>query len=125
MKVLVAEDSQDFREYIVDILKENFDFDIDTVDNGKEMLTHTFKTKYNIIISDIEMPGMSGVDAVNKMKEAKTIEKSCQVIFLSGYIRKYVHEAAENGFLLLEKPVSAETLIRNVQISMAAFKKVK
>ncbi len=64
--LLVVEDNQDMRFYIRKILAEKFQ--VIEAENGKEGLTRAFETIPDIIISDVMMPELSGIELTNRLK---------------------------------------------------------
>ena len=64
--ILIIEDNQDIRDYIQDNFAE--DFLVLNADNGKTGLELAFKNMPDIIISDIMMPEMSGLELCAKLK---------------------------------------------------------
>jgi len=64
--LLVVEDNQDMRFYISKILSEKFQ--VIEAENGKEGLTRAFEVIPDIIISDVMMPELSGIELTNRLK---------------------------------------------------------
>lgn len=64
-KVLVVDDQSIVRETIEDILNRE-GFDISSASSGEEALEMMHKEKFDILLSDIKMPGMSGLELVEK-----------------------------------------------------------
>lgn len=106
--VLYVEDNDILREKMTKILKMFFT-DIDTAINGINGLEMYMKKKYDLIISDIVMPELNGIELV---KSIKNVSKSQRIIFLSAYTEiKYLIEAIElgvDGFVF--KPIEYEKL---------------
>ncbi len=81
MKVLIGDDHSVVRKGLIQILKEAFPFaEITEASNGAEMFKLALKNTYEIIISDISMPGRSGIDFI---KEFKEIQPKTPVLILS------------------------------------------
>lgn len=96
---------------------ENSGFDVDTFTNSEEALQH-FKfreKKYSLIISDIRMPGVSGIQLA---KRIKSIDPSIKIILLTAFginkseFDKVMDYKNVDGFI--QKPVSMERLNREV-----------
>jgi len=68
--VLYVEDDPVIRQEFTHFLNRFF-FKVDTAANGKEGLNTALGYEYDLIISDIEMPYMSGLDMIEKIKEQK------------------------------------------------------
>ncbi len=64
--ILVVEDNEDIREYI----KQSFTdlYDVRTAENGKEGLERAFEIMPSLVVSDIMMPEMDGVEMTRRLK---------------------------------------------------------
>lgn len=79
--ILVVDDEPSFRE----IFKAKFStvgYRVETADNGEEGVRKAKELKPNLVLMDMKMPGMSGADAVLKLKEDSET-KNLKVVFLS------------------------------------------
>lgn len=105
----------DDEKLILEALKSVFDWGkmgvakIETARNGKEALEKVEWLQPDIIITDVKMPVMNGIDFTNRLRKQR---KSSKIIFLSGYDEfDYVKEAlAVNAAEYLLKPVNIDEL---------------
>jgi signal transduction histidine kinase/ligand-binding sensor domain-containing protein/CheY-like chemotaxis protein/AraC-like DNA-binding protein len=67
--VLLVEDNEDFRFYIKDNLKDSFN--IIEAENGKKGWQKALAQHPNLVVSDITMPEMNGIDLCHKIKNDK------------------------------------------------------
>ena len=80
-KVLIADDCvENFRIYDFYLKKENVDMEF--VEDGVDVLSCTSEGEYDLIFMDIEMPKMSGIEALQKIRK-KGVD--CPVVALSAY----------------------------------------
>jgi len=86
MKVLVVEDNVLNMELVLEIL-EALGFEAKGVEDGKEALGIIEKEQYDLIIMDIELPGMNGIEVKNYIKKKVSYEK-VPVIALTAYAMK-------------------------------------
>ncbi|GFG48028.1 UNVERIFIED_CONTAM: response regulator transcription factor [Streptococcus canis] len=90
---------------------------VQTAKSGKEALSYLAQNPVDVMISDVNMPGMTGLDLI---EAAKTYHPQLQTLILSGYQEfSYVQKAMEletKGYLL--KPVDKAEL----QAKMKQFK---
>ena len=78
-KLLIVDDDETVRQCIKLFLRN--DFDVYTSSNGYEALELQQKKEIKIIITDIEMPEMSGIELSGKLLEN---DSGCQIIAISG-----------------------------------------
>lgn len=83
MKIIVVEDEPKSREGILNILARNTEYEVAAVcGNGKEGLEAVKKIRPDLVISDIKMPVMGGLEMLEKILEEGI---SVQAILLTGY----------------------------------------
>jgi two-component system response regulator AtoC len=80
-RILLAEDDEIMRISVYDKLKQ-FGWQVDGVENGLEGADLLEKHDYNLVISDIRMPGMDGMKLLNKVKKAST---ETDIIIMTAY----------------------------------------
>jgi DNA-binding NarL/FixJ family response regulator len=115
IKIIICDDHQILVQGLKSLLKDNEDVEvIATVNNGQELL-ETIKTKKpDIVLLDIDMPVMDGLETMLKMKKT---DSSIKVITLTihsekNIIKKLVDNGA-NGYLL--KNVSKNELFEAIR----------
>jgi len=71
-------------------------------------------TSIQLVVSDVDMPGMSGYDLAQRLK---TIRPEVRIIFISGFAEEQLATAHETGLVaaFLSKPFSAQTLARTIR----------
>jgi len=77
--ILVVDDEQVMREFLADVLE---DFNVDKAADGDEAIEKLKKDKYDLIITDMKMPRVSGEEVV---KFAKETYPESKIIVISGY----------------------------------------
>jgi len=68
MRILLAEDEKEMSNALVAILKHN-NYSVDAVYNGADALDYGLSENYDVIILDIMMPKMSGIEVLEKLRE--------------------------------------------------------
>jgi signal transduction histidine kinase/CheY-like chemotaxis protein len=107
-RVLIVEDNADVRSFAVDLLRD-LGFDADVAASGQAALDIlSTGAKFDVIFSDVVMPGMSGVDFALTVRERLP---GMPIVLTSGYSHVLVEEG-RHGFPLLHKPYSAEDVAR-------------
>lgn len=104
MKILVVEDEEQNREFLVRFLREK-KFDVLEARDGEEALAIIEKEKVNLVISDISMPKMGGIEL------AEHLLKKIPVILMSGNWNNK-NQAAAMGIDFLTKPLFRDVLLR-------------
>lgn len=82
-KILIIEDSQDFLEILSTKLKKE-GFNIVTAENGELGVKAAKVENPSLILMDVQMPVMNGIDAFYKLKEDPAT-KDIKVVFLTNY----------------------------------------
>jgi len=85
-KVLVVEDNYLNMELVLEIL-ESLGFEAKGAEDGKEALSIIEKEQYDLIIMDIELQGMNGIEIRNNIRRKISYEK-VPVIALTAYAMK-------------------------------------
>ena len=85
-----------------------------TANNGKEALNHFYKDQFSLIISDIKMPEMDGVEL---LKQVKAMDPNMLVIMVTAYPElDLVVEAMRLGaYDFITKPVNLELVVHSVK----------
>jgi two-component system response regulator DesR len=107
IRVLLAEDQQMMRGALALLLRMEPDIDVVAeVGTGDEAVAAAARERPDVALLDIEMPGMSGLDAAAVLRATVP---SCKVLILTtfgrpGYLRRAM-EAGAGGFLVKDAPV--------------------
>jgi len=111
-KVLIVDDELIERKGLTKILKKEFQDEliIRSAENGKKAIEMTTTFNPNIVFMDIKMPGMTGIEA---MKKIKRFNSEINVVIISAFDSfKYAQEALNNNaYEYLLKPVKREDII--------------
>jgi two-component system response regulator AtoC len=106
IKVLVVDDEAIVREALGDWLKD-IDYQVFTAENGHKALEVIEKEKPGIMITDLVMPGMDGIEL---MKRAKAQQPNIEVIIITAYasIPTAITAMKEGAYDYIEKPFCPE-----------------
>ena len=80
-KILVIEDEDQVRQSYEDMF-DFFGYEVDSVSNGREGMSRITKTDYDIVVTDLNMPGMNGIEVLKYIKKKKPY---IEVIVITGY----------------------------------------
>ncbi|WP_026897552.1 response regulator [Daejeonella oryzae] len=122
IRILIADDHSVVRKGIIQIIEEDFPFSIvQEVNTGEELVKHALTSSWDIIISDISLPGRSGIDALHQIKSAKP---QLPVLILSMYPEEQygirVLKAGASGYLCKES--ASEVLVKAIHSILSGKK---
>ena len=81
-RILVLDDEPSILSYLKNVLCSE-GYDVETVDNGEEALEMIKNGKYRLLLCDIKLPGLSGIELYNELNGiASSLQK--RVIFITG-----------------------------------------
>jgi two-component system cell cycle response regulator DivK len=113
-RVLVVEDDFLNRLFFCDVLKEE-GFEVEPVADEREALARTEQFRPDLIVMDIHMPHISGVDIIKLLKANPSLAE-IPVLAVTGYVGKgeesEVRNAGAGGYL--PKPVSIAPFVAAV-----------
>jgi two-component system, NtrC family, response regulator AtoC len=126
LKTLIVDDEQELRKSVVSILKNtqlNVQFEIDEASNGQEALDKVKMQFYDLILMDVRMPEMDGLEA---LKEIKEHDPRTFVVIMTAHsnLNDAVAAIKDGAYDYLEKPVSPEKLTDIVKKSIEAHEMV-
>jgi two-component system, NtrC family, nitrogen regulation response regulator NtrX len=108
--ILIVDDEAGIRQSLKGVLEDE-GYKVAAVDSGESCLDTLRRRSFDVILLDIWLPGMDGLDALEKIRES---EGAPEVIMISGHgtIETAVRATKLGAFDFLEKPLSLEkTLI--------------
>ena len=113
--ILVVDDEEIIRSFLSEVLGE--DYDVNLAEDGGEAIEKIKEYRYDLIITDLKMPNVSGEEVV---KYACDIDPNYKVIVISGFSSLHtVSQSINNGACaFLSKPFSIKELIQTVASTM-------
>jgi DNA-binding response OmpR family regulator len=69
MRILIVEDHEPLAAAVATGLREER-YDVDIADNGNDALSQAAKTEYAVILLDIMLPGISGIDVLTRLRQS-------------------------------------------------------
>jgi signal transduction histidine kinase/ActR/RegA family two-component response regulator len=121
--ILTVDDDEDTTSLLRSLL-EMSGATVITANSGEEALEIAARSDFDVVVSDISMPGMDGFDFVRRLRSLPDKE-NVRVIALTGYGRQEdVEQARSEGFVAhLTKPLDVESLMKCLR-AMAVKKSV-
>jgi response regulator RpfG family c-di-GMP phosphodiesterase len=116
-KILVVDDYLPTRNLIIDTLSQSSQYQISEAENGQEALHLFDENDYDLVISDIMMPGMSGMDLLHLIRERNP---AATVIMITGNpTTDLTVNAIKKGAVdFLTKPFDIDQLLYKVDIHL-------
>ena len=112
IKILYADDEQELR-FLVDNQLTNEGFTVETADDGDTAIAMLDKNSYDVVLLDIRMPRLSGIEVLKHIKKQRI---NSRVIMLTAVDDLSVAlEAVKTGAIdYLTKPYDFETLLKAI-----------
>jgi len=113
LSTLIVDDHVGMRTTLQDILEDE-GYQVSSASSGDEAIQICQDKKFDIILMDVRMPGINGVDAFRKIK---TISKDTRVIMMSAYsIDEMKLEALREGAIaFLQKPLDISQVLKLIE----------
>ena len=119
IRLLIADDEKLEREALAEMVARRFEHEVvlELAENGRKAADTAVLWGADLILMDIEMPGMSGLDAARAVLAQRP---GCRVIFVTAYsLFQYAHEAVHLGACdYLLKPVDPDELEASIRHAM-------
>ena len=94
-------------------------YKVTTAKNGAIAVNRMENDGFDLIISDIKMPGMDGIETVKKLREylVQNHKNPIPEIFITAYAKEDIYQEALalNASGYIEKPFDVKTLVQTVQ----------
>ena len=118
MKLLLVDDEADFRNTLLKRMQRR-NVDVHGVDSGEKALAWLDREAVDVVILDVRMPGMDGIDTLRAIKARHPL---IEVIMLTGHasMEVAIEGMALGAFDYLMKPMDMDELLYKAE---DAFKK--
>ncbi|SHG58871.1 tetratricopeptide repeat-containing hybrid sensor histidine kinase/response regulator [Winogradskyella jejuensis] len=117
IKILVVEDNK-INQMITKKILTKMGLTCDIVDNGEDAVEKVRNTEYNVVLMDIHMPGISGLEAT---KRIRGFNKELTIFALTAVtLEDKMHEFDEAGFDdIISKPFKQETFEKKLYAALS------
>jgi len=110
--VLIVDDEKNIRR-TVRLVLEGEGFAVEEASSGEEALARLPDIGADVMLLDVQLPGMSGLEAIERVAKLKTSEPQPTVIMISGHatLADAVRATKAGAYEILEKPLDRERLM--------------
>ncbi len=115
-KILVVDDERSIRNTLKDIL-EYEKYEVDLAEDGQKALEKIGSAEYDIILCDIKMPGLDGIEVLERLTE-QTPDTPVVMISGHGNIDTAVESIKKGAFDYIEKPLDLNRLLITIRNAM-------
>jgi two-component system, cell cycle response regulator CpdR len=117
-KILLAEDDTDMRRFLVKAL-QNAGYDVISYDNGLSAYQRLREEPFELLLTDIVMPEMDGIELARRASE---LDPDIKIMFITGFAAVALNSdsQAPKNAKVLSKPVHLRDLVNEVQKMLAA-----
>ncbi len=113
-KIVVVEDNEQNRELIVELLKLK-EYKVYAAENAEDGIKMVFKERPDLILMDIQLPGMDGIEATKIIKGSPETRDIPVVAVTAHVIPGYVDTLVKVGFYdCIPKPFSVKEFYRRI-----------
>jgi two-component system, LytTR family, response regulator len=112
IKTIIVDDDPDTIEILQYFISQLNDFEvIGTYQTSDDLINAVLNGNPNLILLDIDLPGMSGIEAI---KEALQIDKEIKFIFITGYDSYAVEAFTLSAIDYIKKPIDRSRLFQGL-----------
>jgi two-component system cell cycle response regulator CpdR len=117
-KILLAEDDDDMRRFLARALK-NAGYDVVAFDNGRSAYERLREEPFTLLLTDIVMPEMDGIELARRATE---LDPDLKVMFITGFaaVALNADSKAPREAKVLSKPFHLRDLVQEVERMLAA-----
>ena len=122
LRVLLADDERAIAITLADDLRR-VGFDVETASDGKEALARYRAGRFDVVVTDLNMPGMTGMELLDAIKRSET---AAEVIIITGYgtIDSAVDAMRKGAFDYVLKPFNNDEILEKLR-KIAEFRRLR
>lgn len=122
-RILIIEDDQEMRFLLKDLIEEQPEYEVEEVSDGAEAFPKLMGKDFDLIITDIRMPGLSGLDIIPGLRN---LQPGVSIIAITAFGSEEIQRKAlaRGAQAYLEKPVPLDRLRRLIEELIAPPKTV-
>jgi CheY-like chemotaxis protein len=115
-RILVVDDSDDVRSLLVLLLERSGGYETLEAATGEEAVEKAISRKPDLILMDIRLPDISGIDATEAIKNSPSAAQIPIIAFSALFSGEWKPKALKAGIVAyLQKPVTLKILMETIQ----------
>ena len=117
-RILLAEDDNDMRRFLAKALN-NAGYEVVSFDNGRSAYERLREEPFTLLLTDIVMPEMDGIELARRASE---LDPDLKIMFITGFAAVALNpdSQAPKDAKVLSKPFHLKDLVREVEKMLAA-----
>jgi DNA-binding NtrC family response regulator len=116
-KLLIVDDEPDMLKLLSMIIRDKTSYETVTTNNPHEALELAGKGGFALVISDLKMPGLDGIDLLEGIRR---VDEDIPVIFITAYgsVESAIETMQKGGFDFITKPFKKEQILFTIEKAM-------
>ena len=120
-KILIIDDEPDMLKLLSMILREKTPYEISTTNNPLEALELIKNGRFDLVISDLKMPGLDGIEIIEAVKR---LDEDTPVVIITAYgtVESASEAMLKGGFDFITKPFRKEQILFTIDKALKWLK---
>lgn len=117
IKVMIADDNNAIRESCFNFLAKDEEIKVVSfATNGEETIQKYFETQPDILLLDLDMPKINGIDVINTIGRFSEEKEKCNIIVVSGSL-EHLHKLYNTAqvYRVIPKPVDFDNIVETIK----------
>lgn len=120
-KILIVDDEPDMLKLLSMIIREKTPYEVITTNNPLEAYEFAKKGGFDLVISDLKMPGLDGIELIEAVKN---IDEDIPIIIITAYgtVESATEAIQKGGFDFITKPFRKEQILFTIDRALKWLK---
>jgi len=120
-KILIVDDEPDMLKLLSMIIREKSPYEVTTTNNPVEAIELVKKGGFDLVISDLKMPGLDGIEIIEAVKR---LDEDTPVVIITAYgtVESASEAMLKGGFDFITKPFRKEQILFTIDKALKWLK---
>jgi DNA-binding NtrC family response regulator len=120
-KILIVDDEPDMLKLLSMIIREKSPYEVTTTNNPVEAIELAKKGGFDLVISDLKMPGLDGIEIIEAVKR---LDEDTPVVIITAYgtVESASEARLKGGFDFITKPFRKEQILFTIDKALKWLK---